>query len=195
MYKKKFSKHIFIWLYFHLRAGNLWQSDHWVLETWLEWLYSARFVCSRHAWDYEHCGVDFHCQGDNGQRDEPLGITWPQPQLRLVEIFSMIMICGILKVVMVHDRTENRARKVPPVVPYKALGKFPKALYGRTGGTCSAWFFRPVVGGLYRSLGLMNYRLPYEDDDDYDNCEGFKKKIVSYRGCLTVSLIWLIDNV
>ena len=41
----------------------------------------------------------------------------------------------------------------------------------------------------------MNYRLPYEDDDDYDNCEGFKKKIVSYRGCLTVSLIWLIDNV
>ena len=35
--------------------------------------------------------------------------------------------------------------KVPPVVPYKALGNFSKALYGTTGGTCSARFFRPVM--------------------------------------------------
>ena len=80
---KKNSKHIFIWLYFHLPAGSLWQSHRWVLKKWLQWLYSAetcvsflaRFVCSRHARDYGHCGVDFHSQGNNGQRGEPLGIT------------------------------------------------------------------------------------------------------------------------
>ena len=32
-----------------------------------------------------------------------------------------------------------------PVVPFNALGKFPKAVYGTTGGTCSARFFRPVI--------------------------------------------------
>ena len=37
------------------------------------------------------------------------------------------------------------ALQVPPLVPYKALGKFPKALYGKTGGTCSAGVFRPVM--------------------------------------------------
>ena len=37
---------------------------------------------------------------------------------------------------------KNRALQVPFVVPYKALEKFPKALYGTTGGTCSARFFR-----------------------------------------------------
>ena len=35
---------------------------------------------------------------------------------------------------------KNRALQVPPVVPYKALGNFPKALYGTTEGTCSARF-------------------------------------------------------
>ena len=40
---------------------------------------------------------------------------------------------------------KNRALQVPYVVAYKALGNFPKALYGTTGGTCSARFFRPVV--------------------------------------------------
>ena len=40
---------------------------------------------------------------------------------------------------------KNRALEVPPVVPYKALEKFPKALYGTTGGTCSARFFRLVM--------------------------------------------------
>ena len=38
-----------------------------------------------------------------------------------------------------------RALKVPPVVPYKALEKFSKALYGTTGGTYSARVFRPVM--------------------------------------------------
>ena len=39
----------------------------------------------------------------------------------------------------------NRALQVPPVFPYKALEKFPKALYGTTEGTCSSPFFRPVM--------------------------------------------------
>ena len=41
-------------------------------------------------------------------------------------------------------RRKNHALQEPPVVPYKALGNFPKALYGTTGGTCSARFFRHV---------------------------------------------------
>ena len=40
---------------------------------------------------------------------------------------------------------KNRVLQVPLVVPYKALEKFPKALYGTTGGTCSAQLFRPVM--------------------------------------------------
>ena len=40
---------------------------------------------------------------------------------------------------------KNRALQVPLVVPYKALEKFSKALYGVTGGTSSARFFRPVM--------------------------------------------------
>ena len=40
---------------------------------------------------------------------------------------------------------KNRALQVPPVVPYKALGSFSKALYGTTRGTCSARFFRLVM--------------------------------------------------
>ena len=39
------------------------------------------------------------------------------------------------------------ALQVPPVVLYKAIEKFSKALYGTTGGTCSAQFFRPVTPG------------------------------------------------
>lgn len=38
-----------------------------------------------------------------------------------------------------------RALWVPPVVPYKALEKFSKALYGTAGGACSARVFRPVM--------------------------------------------------
>ena len=40
---------------------------------------------------------------------------------------------------------KNRALQIPPVVPYKALEKFPNALYGTIEGTCSAQFFRPVI--------------------------------------------------
>ena len=39
----------------------------------------------------------------------------------------------------------NRVLQVPPIVPYKALGKFSKALYGTTEGTCSSRFFRRVM--------------------------------------------------
>ena len=42
-------------------------------------------------------------------------------------------------------RRKKRALQVPPVVSYKAVEKFSKALYGTTGGTCSARFFRPVM--------------------------------------------------
>ena len=34
---------------------------------------------------------------------------------------------------------------MPPVVPYKALENFSKALYGTRGGTYSARVFRPVI--------------------------------------------------
>ena len=44
----------------------------------------------------------------------------------------------------IHDR-KNRELQVPLAVPYKALGKFPKTLYGTTGDTCSARFFCPVM--------------------------------------------------
>ena len=40
---------------------------------------------------------------------------------------------------------KNGELQVPSVVPYKALGNFSKALYGKTGGTCSARFVRPVM--------------------------------------------------
>ena len=40
---------------------------------------------------------------------------------------------------------KNRTLQVPVLVPYKALEKFSKALYGTTRGTYSARFFRPVM--------------------------------------------------
>ena len=40
---------------------------------------------------------------------------------------------------------KTRALQVPPVVPYKALEKFSKALYGTRGGTYRARLFRPVM--------------------------------------------------
>ena len=40
---------------------------------------------------------------------------------------------------------KNRALQVPPVVPYKALRNFPKALFGTTRGPCSSQFFPPVM--------------------------------------------------
>ena len=41
---------------------------------------------------------------------------------------------------------KNRALQVSPVVPYKAIGNFSKAWYGTTRDTCSARFFRHVMG-------------------------------------------------
>ena len=49
-----------------------------------------------------------------------------------------------MEIILMTGR-KNRALEVPFVVPYKALEKFSKALYGTTGGTCSARFFRPVL--------------------------------------------------
>ena len=40
---------------------------------------------------------------------------------------------------------KNRKLQVPPVIPYKALGNIPMALYGTTRGTCSSQFFHPVL--------------------------------------------------
>ena len=40
---------------------------------------------------------------------------------------------------------KNRVLQLPLIVPCKALGNFPKALYGTTGGTCSAPFFPSCV--------------------------------------------------
>ena len=47
--------------------------------------------------------------------------------------------------------------QVPPVVPYKALGNFPKALYGTTGGTCSARFSRPVMQAFASMRALHSF--------------------------------------
>ena len=45
--------------------------------------------------------------------------------------------------------------KYLPVVPYKALENFSKALYGTTGGTYSACIIRPVMLlTAYRSLTI-----------------------------------------
>ena len=40
---------------------------------------------------------------------------------------------------------KNRTLQVPLVVPYKALEKFSKTLYGTTRDTYSTRFFRPVM--------------------------------------------------
>ena len=40
---------------------------------------------------------------------------------------------------------KTRALWVPPVVPYKALENFSKALYGTTGGSYSARVLRPAM--------------------------------------------------
>ena len=50
--------------------------------------------------------------------------------------------------------------KYLPVVPYKALENFSKALYGTTGGTYSACIIRPVMlnGG---ETGRLRYSFYY----------------------------------
>ena len=47
---------------------------------------------------------------------------------------------------------KTRALQVQQIVPYRALGKFTRTLYGTTEGTCSARVFRPVMRGLQRGL-------------------------------------------
>ena len=46
---------------------------------------------------------------------------------------------------MIGRKTRALHCTVALVVPYKALGNFPKAFYGTTGGSCSARVFRPVI--------------------------------------------------
>ena len=41
--------------------------------------------------------------------------------------------------------TRSATRYIRKKSPYKALEKFSKAVYGTTGGTCSARDFRPVM--------------------------------------------------
>ena len=48
--------------------------------------------------------------------------------------------------------------KYLPVVPYKALENFSKALYGTTGGTYSACIIRPV---MVRALLKSSLNSPY----------------------------------
>ena len=55
-----------------------------------------------------------------------------------------------LKVVLLYSAKTGAShlkhyKYVPHVVPCKALGKFPKAVYRTAGGTCSARFIRPVL--------------------------------------------------
>ena len=53
-----------------------------------------------------------------------------------------------LKGVGVGTGRKTCALQVHPVVPYKAIVKLPKALYGTTGGTCSARIFHPVIESI-----------------------------------------------
>ena len=48
----------------------------------------------------------------------------------------------LLNFSVLWQEEKNRVLQIPPVVPYKSLGNFWKALYETTGGTCSARFFR-----------------------------------------------------
>ena len=54
---------------------------------------------------------------------------------------------------------KNRALQVPLVVPYKALEKLPKVLYGTTGGTCSARLFRPVMLKAFHTCFRLNFNI------------------------------------
>ena len=59
--------------------------------------------------------------------------------------------------------TGRKTCAFPPVVPYRAFGKFSKALYGTKGGTYRAHVFRPVMGHDhqftsrdFRTAGIYN---------------------------------------
>ena len=56
---------------------------------------------------------------------------------------------------------KNRALQVPPVVPYKALEKFSKALYGATGGAMLI-IIRVISGGTLNVLLGTLFLLPMD---------------------------------
>ena len=66
--------------------------------------------------------------------------------------------CVVIRILFLALMTgrKNRALQVPPFVPYKALGNFSKALYGTTGGTSSARFFRPIMCGACSQANARN---------------------------------------
>ena len=66
-------------------------------------------------------------------------------QSKLMQIRCMLPSKIRFSCSQIHDRTENACTVSTSLVPYKALEKFSKALYGTTGGTYSARIFRPVM--------------------------------------------------
>ena len=54
-----------------------------------------------------------------------------------------------------------RALQVPPIVPNKALGNFPQALYGRTRDTYSAHVFHPVMEKSHNNDCSFPRRVPH----------------------------------
>lgn len=52
--------------------------------------------------------------------------------------------------------------QVPPVVPYIAYGNFPKALCGKTGGTCSAHVFPSCheERSIFQKISLLSTKPP-----------------------------------
>ena len=81
--------------------------------------------------------------------------------------------------------------KYLPVVPYNALEKFSKALYGTTGGTYSARVFRPVMRKLKLSkfdffcyFLLWGYFVHYEQIV-WKNSDIIRMKIPSINSIVT----------
>ena len=80
-----------------------------------------------------------------------------------------------------------RALQLPPVVPHKAVGNFSKALYGKTGGTCSAQCFR--------SENISDCNLASDISDSYqaiylivEKYQWFGMPYLTYASSLFVSL-------
>ena len=64
----------------------------------------------------------------------------------------------------------------PEKSPYKALEKFSKAVYGTTGGTCSARDFRPLMGWR-RPSGLCSV-----PEVVSGHCKDLRKVPISQKG-------------
>ena len=87
---------------------------------------------------------------------------------------------------------KNRALEVSPVVPYKALEKFPKALYGTKGGTCSARFFRPVMSARKR-IRITTQGFPSPNDSDSRSMARIARRIFfpsSPGACCPTIRVW-----